>query len=82
MVGEVMELFKNIFATCLAWFWQTLEAIDGLDWVLAALIFVVVVSLLLMPLRGGRSIDTSPIRETVRGTFRSVNAKKERSRNE
>ena len=63
MVETVMNLFKTVFSNCLVWFWNLLLSIDGLDWVLAALIFVAVVSLLLMPLRGGRSIDASPLKD-------------------
>lgn len=60
MVGQLIEIVGNTLSTCLAWFWLILISIDGLEWVIAALIFVFVVALLLMPLRGGRSIDTSP----------------------
>lgn len=53
MVSKALLLMKTVFESCVEWFGQLLDAVDGAGLLIAAFIVVLVVSLFLMPLRGG-----------------------------
>lgn len=50
---QILELFEDIFSKCVQWTGQLFSAIGGVGIVVAGFIIVLVVSLFLMPLRGG-----------------------------
>lgn len=50
---QILELFEDIFSKCVQWTGQLFSAIGGVGVVVAGFIIVLVVSLFLMPLRGG-----------------------------
>lgn len=49
---DILSLFENVFSSCVQWTARLFDAIGGHGVVIAAFIVVLVVSLILMPLRG------------------------------
>ncbi len=49
---DILILFESVFTSCVQWTVRLFDAIGGYGVVIAAFIVVLVVSLILMPLRG------------------------------
>lgn len=53
MVINALNMCKDAIVACLGWFDQIMTQIDGLGIVVAAFLVVLIVTMLLLPLRGG-----------------------------
>lgn len=53
MMQTIFEMFAEIFSQCSEWAMQLHEAIGSTGYVIAAIIIILIVSLLIVPLRGG-----------------------------
>ena len=56
-IKEILQLFINAFTHCVAWTNSLLSAVDGVGLVISGLLIVLVVSLIIIPLRGARLSD-------------------------
>lgn len=68
---EILGLFENVFSKCVQWTGQLFTAVGGVGVVVAAFIIVLVVSLFLMPLRGGGVTPDGVYDFTQNVTYRS-----------
>lgn len=53
-MSHILLLFKQVFDSCVEWTSGLLEATDGLDVILSCFVIYLVVSLFIVPIRGGR----------------------------
>ena len=56
MISEVILFIQRIFYTIIYWFEATLEATETTDIWIAAVIFSVCMSVIVLPLRGGKAV--------------------------
>lgn len=74
---DILSLFESVFSSCVQWTARLFDAIGGFGVVIAAFIVVLVVSLLLMPLRGN-GVTPGGISDISR---QSIHKATERARN-
>lgn len=57
MVSWAVELFSEVFSVCVDWFTDIIDSVEGMPFIISAVLIVFVVSLFLLPMRG-RGIDS------------------------
>lgn len=56
MLQEAFEFVKRVLVSVIVWFDATLEATETTDLWIAAVIFAVCMSVIVLPLRGGKAV--------------------------
>lgn len=59
MLQDVFEFVKRVLVSVIVWFDATLEATETTDLWIAAVIFAVCMSVIVLPLRGGKAVGNN-----------------------
>lgn len=69
MVEQALLMMKTVYENCVAWTTSLFNATGGGNVVLAAFILVLIISMFIMPFRGGRVADGGAFADFVQGSI-------------
>lgn len=79
MTGQAVKIIGDAFTACWGWFVDLVDKLDAFGYILSGIIIMFIVSLFLMPFRGG-SIIGGDLADYTAGGIRSQRRAERRSR--